>query len=369
MFTDVLILAGGSGERLWPVSTAQKPKQFMAVEGGESFLQSALRRARALDVEGLIVVATRSDWVDAVVEDARALSERLGDPALLSRILVMGEPAGRNTAPAIAWVSRYLLSLDRKTPVNVLLMASDHVIKPEDSFIRDARTASWYSSERYLVSFSIPPAYPATGYGYVKAGSPVHSPLEDETAAYRVESFREKPDSDRAKKYLEDGHYFWNSGLYAFRADFYLEELSRHAPEIVHAFEGTGESVELEERGGVKVMASFSGLDEAYANCPSISIDYAVSEKCERSVTVQSTFLWDDVGTWDSLAKYGESLSENAFPVESRGCYVQSDIPVALCGVDDLIVVIRNGKALVARKGETNLVKDALQAMKRKGLE
>ncbi len=369
MCTDVLILAGGSGERLWPVSTAAKPKQFMTLEDGDSFLQSAIRRAWSLGIEGKIIVVTRSDWTGLVVADAVSLARRMGEPGLLSKMLVMSEPFGKNTAPAIAWACRYLLSLDREESPNVLLMASDHIIKPLDSFVRDVRTACWYSSERYLSSFSIPPSFPSTGYGYIKAGAACHSPLEDETPAYRIETFKEKPDTATARQYIEDGHYFWNSGLYAFRADLYLEELARHAPAVSAAFEGTGETVRVESREGVDVMTEFSGLERAYEQSPSISIDYAVSEKCDRSVTVQASFLWDDVGTWDSLAKYFDGLPENAFPVESRNCFVQSDIPVALCGVDDVVVVIRNGKALVARKGETNLVKDALGAMKRKGIE
>jgi len=115
-------------------------------------------------------------------------------------------------------------------------------------------------------------------------------------------------------------------------------------------------------------MTGYAGLDEAYAATPSISIDYAVSEKCAASVTVRASFLWDDVGTWDSLAKYSDRLPRDTVAVESRNCYVNSDIPVALCGVEDLVVVIKNGKALVSRKGETNLVKDALALLKLKGI-
>lgn len=369
MCTDVLILAGGSGERLWPVSSGSKPKQFMTLDDGDSFLQSAIRRAWDLGVEGKIIVVTRRDWTDLVLSDIKILAARMNEPGLAGKMLVMSEPFGKNTAPAIAWVSRYLLTQTRSIPVNILLMASDHIIKPIDSFIRDVRTASWYASERYLVSFSIPPTAPATGYGYIKAGSPVRSPLEDESSAYRVETFREKPDTETARKYLDDGHYFWNSGLYAFRADFYLEELARLAPLVAQAFESAGNAATLERRDGIDVMIDFEGIEEAYRKTPSVSIDYAVSERCERSVTVQATFLWDDVGTWDSLAKYFDALPENAIAVEARNCFVQSDLPVALCGVDDLIIVIKNGKALVARKGVSNLVKDALVAMKQKGLE
>jgi len=379
MFTDVLILAGGSGERLWPVSDAQKPKQFMALADGESFLQAAILRAAALDIEGNICIVTRRDWADLVVADVRVLADTYAMGELLSKVIVMCEPCGKNTAPAIAWTARYLLSLKRTKPVNILMMASDHVIKPLDSFIADARTAAWHSERNNLVSFAIPPASAATGYGYIKAAAPMHCPFENATPAFKIETFREKPDAATAKSYLEDGHYYWNSGIYAFRADFFLSELAVHNGETAKAFASLGSMAAgaatgasgpatIELRDGIRVMTAYEGLDEAYAASPSISIDYAVSEKCASSVTVRASFLWDDVGTWDSLAKYSDRLPRDTVSVESRNCYVNSDIPVALCGVEDLVVVIKNGKALVSRKGETNLVKDALALLKLKGI-
>jgi len=374
MFTDVLILAGGSGERLWPVSDAKKPKQFMALADGESFLQAAILRAAALDIEGSICIVTRKDWADLVVADVRALADTYALESLLSKVIVMCEPCGKNTAPAIAWTSRYLLSLKRTKPVNILMMASDHVIKPLDSFIADARTAAWHAERNNLVSFAIPPASPSTGYGYIKAVTPVPCDLGNATPAFKIETFREKPDAATARGYLDDGHYYWNSGIYAFRADFFLSELAVHNGETARAFASLGtapsgtEAATIEIRDGIRVMTGYAGLDEAYAATPSISIDYAVSEKCAASVTVRASFLWDDVGTWDSLAKYSDRLPRDTVAVESRNCYVNSDIPLALCGVEDLVVVIKNGKALVSRKGETNLVKDALALLKLKGI-
>lgn len=367
MCTDVIILAGGSGERLWPVSDAKKPKQFMTLADGESFLQSAIHLAVSLDIEGDICIVTRKDWTDLVVADVRALSERLRIPSLLSKVLVMSEPCGKNTAPAIAWTAKYLLSLKRSEPVNILLMASDHIIKPVDSFIADVRTAAWFAQENKLVTFAIPPLQPETGYGYIKAGKAAPCLLSDATHSFYIDTFKEKPDAATARDYLDDGHYYWNSGIYAFRADFYMSELKKYSPEISTAFEFLGTSVEIEKADGVRVMKHYEGLDKAYSASPSISIDYAISEKCTATVAVRATFLWDDVGTWDSLAKYFDDLPANAVALNTTNCFVCSDIPVALCGVEDLVVVIRNGKALVSKKGETNLVKDALSLMKRKG--
>jgi mannose-1-phosphate guanylyltransferase len=374
MFTDVLILAGGSGERLWPVSDAAKPKQFMSIGSGESFLQSAIRKAWALNIEGDICVVTRKEWTSLVIDDVRSLASSMRETGLPGKVLVMSEPCGKNTAPAIVWTAHYLSSLKRETPVNILLMASDHVITPEDSFVNDARTAAWHAERGFLVSFSIPPATPATGYGYIRAGNPVPCPLEGASPSFVTDSFREKPDAATAKAWVDDGHYYWNSGIYGFLADFYLEESRKHSPAVSEAFARLGTNYSIEEERGIRVMRSYEGLEEAYRLTPSISIDYAISEKCERSVTVRATFLWDDVGSWDSLSKYFDAVpgptacvGRTAY-VESKNCFVLSDIPVALCGVDDLIVVIHEGKALVSRRGETNLVKNALSLLKEKDL-
>lgn len=368
MCTDVLILAGGSGERLWPVSDNSKPKQFMRLADGESFLQQAMRRALALGVEGEICVVTRKDWIDLVVADALDLAEKTGDPNVLAKTLVMSEPCGKNTAPAIVWTAKYLQGLKRDKSANILMMASDHIIKPLDSFVEDVRTASWHSERGSLVSFAIPPTSPATGYGYIRAVEAAACPPSSRSPSFKIAEFVEKPDAATARAYVEDGHYYWNSGIYAFRADFYLAESEKHSPEISAAFAGLGSAATIELRKGVRVMTGYEGLEEAYAKTPSISIDYAISEKCESAVTVRASFLWDDVGTWDSLAKYFDTVPPTVAAVDSKNCFVQSDIPVALCGVDDLVIVIKNGKALVSRKGETNLVKDALAQFKEKGL-
>ena len=340
----------------------------MTLSGGESFLQSAIERAFSLDISGEICIVTRKEWTGLVALDVLSLAERLGDQRLLSKVLIMSEPYGRNTAPAIAWTAKYLLSLNRGEPVSILLMASDHIISPPEAFKADVLTAAFHAGGNNLVSFAIPPSAAETGYGYIRAGKAVSCALENATSSFFVDSFREKPDAETARKYLADGNYYWNSGIYAFRADFFLSQLELHAPEISVAFDLLGTSATIGQISGIRVMTAFEGLERAYAETPAVSIDYAISEKCTASVAVRATFKWDDVGTWDSLSKYFKELPPNTVSVGSKNCFVYSDIPVALCGIEDIVVVIRDGKALVSKKGQTNLVKDALNLLKEKGI-
>ncbi len=356
--TDVVILAGGSGERLWPLSDGNRPKQFIRLEDGSSFLQAAVARAFALDVKGDVIIITRESWVTLVTGSVLELLERTGRANLADRVLVLGEPVGKNTAPPLAWACSYLLSLDRGYVPNIFVMASDHVITPIESFVRDVRSASRISDDCKLVSLAIRPAYPATGYGYIKAGPPVPCVGIEDATAFAVNSFVEKPNLAVATEYLADGGYFWNSGMYAFKADFFLEELAAHRPELARAFSGLERDTPVTGPSGIRVIASSKSVAAAYGSCESVSIDYAVSEKCARSVSVRATFHWDDVGSWDSFAKYAPAHDEGVMRAESENCFVYSDVPVQLCGVDDLVVVIHGGKALVSKKGKTDIVRN-----------
>ncbi len=356
--TDVVILAGGSGERLWPLSDTDRPKQFITLDDGSSFLQAALSRALALEVKGTVVIITRESWVPLVIDNALELLRNTGREHLAEKVLVMGEPVGRNTAPPLAWACSYLLALERGYTPNILVMASDHVIAPMESFVRDVRAASRFAEAEKLVSLAIRPTYPATGYGYIKAGPPEPCEGLEGVAAFTVDSFVEKPDFAVASEYLAGGGYFWNSGMYAFRADFFLEELARHRPDVARSFSGIEKADESTDPSGIRVITRSRSVADAYDSVESISIDYAVSEKCARSVSVRATFHWDDVGSWDSFAKYSPSHDSGVMRADSENCFVYSDIPVQLCGVDDLVVVIHGGKALVSRKGKTDIVRN-----------
>lgn len=365
MCTDVLILAGGVGERLWPVSTVDRPKQFLRVSGGLSFLQSALLRAWNLNVSGSIHVITRAAWTDLVIADVQDLAERENLPDLTKKVAVMGEPCGKNTAPAAAWLARLLETENPGGESSILLMASDHVIGNTERFVSDAETASWFAVKEKLVSFAITPLSASTGYGYIHAGAPLKCTVPQAAPAFVTESFREKPDVQTAERYLADGSWYWNSGLYAFRSDFYLAELGKHAPAIAAAF-SSPLAPEYRDVGGIRVLHEDPAVLDAYEKTPSVSIDYAVSEKCEQSVSVVARFDWDDVGSWDSLSRYYEQTESLTARVDSPGNWINSDIPVALCGIEDCIVVIRDGKAFISRKGQTNLLKEALAELRDK---
>ncbi|MDR0638324.1 MAG: mannose-1-phosphate guanylyltransferase [Spirochaetaceae bacterium] len=386
MFSDVLILAGGVGERLWPASTAERPKQFMRLFGGRSFLQETALRASLLDVPGKIIIITRKRWVDLAVHEMRALAENgaansaAGGPKIpLEKIVIIGEPCGKNTAPAVALVSNYLLKRASKraskeagsaagdTP-NLLVLPSDHIITDTENFVRDAETAAACSMEQNIVVFGIPPRSPETGFGYIEAAGPAGALLGggDKNTA-KVAHFKEKPDEKTAKEYVLSGKWYWNSGLYGFRPDFYLRELAQYAPDVFRAFDVDLGVLTWETIGGISALRDSAAVEAAYRNTPSVSIDYAVSEKSGSVVMVKAAFDWNDAGTWDSLAKYGEAASGLAAgvsvvsSVSSKNNFVYSDVPVVLCGVEDLCVVIKNGKALVMKKGFGNEVKKIVE--------
>ena len=291
---------------------------------------------------------------EAVARECRALPP--GVPGR-SSVRILPEPAGRNTAPAVAWALAAAESWGGRPEDAFLLMTSDHLIEPLPAFAADAAKAEALAAEGRLVCFGIPPRYAATGYGYIEAAEPLGPGL-------RAAGFREKPDADAAARFLAAGNYYWNSGMYAFRSDFLRRELETHAPEVVRAFDSLIDRPREIERGGVRIVEAWEGLEEAYEKAPSVSLDYAVSEKCASVALVPASFSWEDVGSWDEMARLFPGGSGNAVTVEAEGCYVDSDIPVALCGVSDLVVVIRNGAALVLKKGSSQLVREAVERFK-----
>jgi mannose-1-phosphate guanylyltransferase len=201
-------------------------------------------------------------------------------------------------------------------------------------------TASQAAMENNIVVFGVRPDAPKTGYGYIKCGAK----LSGASAVFKVDVFKEKPDAAFAAAYIKDGSYLWNSGIYASRADFFLNELSVYAPQVYEAFS--------------EVICDDAQLAKAYKNTPSISIDKAVSEKTRNAALVPASFEWDDAGTWDSLAKYKEPDTENGTEINCSGNFIYSDIPVEICGVDDIIVVVKNNKALIVKKGQSgNVIK------------
>jgi mannose-1-phosphate guanylyltransferase/mannose-1-phosphate guanylyltransferase/mannose-6-phosphate isomerase len=368
MFDDCIIMAGGSGTRLWPASSSRLPKQFLPGPGGQSFFQSAVERGLA--VSGRLLIIAGKGHVPHVLDACAPLSA-----AEKARIVLIPEPLARNTAPAIACGTVFAERTVSGGSRNMLVLTSDHVIGPLEIFRADAEKASAFSAGTgtapALVVFGIPPGRPDTGYGYIETADP----LAD--GVYRAASFREKPDRETAEKFLKAGNFYWNSGMFAFASSFMLDEFRRSEPESLSPFEklAAPEEGAYALRQGLRVLENWPGLEAAYRAAKAVSIDYAVAEKCRSVVMIRAGFDWFDVGSWDEYAKLQTARPPaDVFGTGAAGtCFVDADIPVALCGVEDLIVVIRSGKnggpasALIAKKGETQKVKDIVEQIKASG--
>ncbi|WP_062264924.1 mannose-1-phosphate guanylyltransferase/mannose-6-phosphate isomerase [Endozoicomonas arenosclerae] len=348
MFTPV-ILAGGSGTRLWPYSRKQYPKQFLPCLGKRSMLQQTLMRLEGLDAHPPVIICN---------EEHRFIVEEQLEELGMTNGSILLEPEGRNTAPALAVAS---LLLREENEVMVVLSA-DHFIKDEAAFRAAVVDAVNVSSQDYLVTFGIEPSAPETGYGYISKGDVLSSVSEE---AYQVSSFVEKPDSETAKSYLESGQYYWNSGMFVFKPSLYLTELEQFRPDILSACRNAVSSAEHKW--------DFIRVDrEAFLSCPSDSIDYAVMEKTQKSVLVPVSCGWSDVGSWSSIMELESGDQEgltcygDVESVNSKDCYVRSENRlVSLVGVKDLVVIETSDAVMIADKNDAQSVKDIVTALKK----
>jgi mannose-1-phosphate guanylyltransferase/mannose-1-phosphate guanylyltransferase/mannose-6-phosphate isomerase len=362
-------MAGGSGTRLWPASSYRKPKQFLPVVkgGSETFFSLSLERAfQVIDKNsGRVIVIAGESHLPLVITACSVLSA-----AQKKRLVLIPEPQAKNTAPAIACAVAY----SRKTGSgnnNMLVLTSDHIIKPLEVFTKDAANAAQFAARDRLVIFGISPSRPETGYGYIKTAQKLDEGI------YAVAEFQEKPDLKTAKKLAASKRFFWNSGMFAFNNEFLAGEFQRLAADVFRPFERLRAPDEKSyvKIKGLRILNNWTGLDKAYHQTKNISFDYAITVKCAQTVMIHAAFDWIDVGSWDEYAQLlsGGSGDEVYTAGNCGGCFVDSDIPVALAGVDDLIVVIRTGKdglpcaALIAKKGETQRVRDIVAQIKQAG--
>jgi len=378
MINDCLIMAGGSGTRLWPASSSGKPKQFLpaAKDGIESFFSLSLERALRVvsEADGRVIVITGKTHLPFV----DTACSKLGT-AEKKRLVLIPEPEARNTAPAIACAIVYAGKTEGWNRT-MLVLTSDHIIKPLDVFLKDLNLAAQYAEQNKLVTFGISPSGPETGYGYIETAEKL-SAEKHAGDVYAVAAFREKPNRETAEQFLSSNKHFWNSGMFAFRCDFLAEEYRRLAADVFRSFENLPppDKKSYTETKGLCVLDAWAGLDIAYNQAKRISFDYAIAEKCAQTVMIRAAFEWIDVGSWDDYAGLlaGNSPNSNTgadvYAAGADGCFVDSDIPVALAGVEDLIVVIRSGKdgsppvALVTKKGKTQLVRDIVERIKQSG--
>jgi mannose-1-phosphate guanylyltransferase/mannose-6-phosphate isomerase len=343
MIDAVFILAGGSGTRLWPASTKQSPKQFMKLKENKSLLQLTIERALAIETAKKVVIITLRDQLDAIKKDCSELSSGK------ERIVVLPEPAARNTAPAIALAAAYL-EQEGEGHATALVLPADHLITPTESFVSDAARAGELAEQGYLVTFGIPPAHPETGYGYIEAG-------REQPPGYLVTSFKEKPDHKTARKFVDAGNFYWNSGMFCFSAENYLQALSEHRGDITEVFDQISGEVPSRSEGGITIAMDSDEITRLYREAPAESIDYAVMERSRKTAMVKATFSWTDVGSWDEVARRELTPEADILCEDAEGNFVHSDLPVALCGVEDLIVVVKNGAVLVCKKGQSQKVK------------
>jgi mannose-1-phosphate guanylyltransferase/mannose-1-phosphate guanylyltransferase/mannose-6-phosphate isomerase len=342
-----VILSGGSGTRLWPVSTPERPKQLLPLTADETMLQLTVRR-----VEGLGSVSVSRPIVVANAAHAGIIDAQIGLTGV-EDYLVLLEPFGRNTAPAIA-----LAALETNGSDSMLVMPSDHTIADLPAFHAAIARALPLVAEGWLVTFGIMPDAPETGYGYIKMGETCGDMIHE------VVRFVEKPDAERAADMLAEGNHAWNAGIFMFRADAYLAALERHQPAMLAAVRA---SLDRADRKGHHVAPD----PQAFAACPSDSIDYAIMEREAQVACVPVNMGWSDVGSWDSLHSASvRDVGNNAVRGEAlllgaQNCLVNSDGPrVTLIDVDDLIVVVSQGEVMILRRGESQKVRKVIDALK-----
>ncbi len=346
-----IIMAGGSGSRLWPLSRQLNPKQFLQLADAQlSMLQATISRLKGLDIALPRLICNEQHRFLAA-EQLRQLD--------MEKSNILLEPVGRNTAPAIALAALQAVS-DGQDPL-LLVLAADHLIKDVDAFHAAVRTAMPLAEAGKLVTFGIVPDHPETGYGYIEKGA------SNGNGGYAVSQFVEKPDLATATDYLKSGDFLWNSGMFLFRASRYLQELERFQPAILDACK--------KSLAGGQLDLHFTRVDATeFALCPDDSIDYAVMEKTADAVVVPLDAGWSDIGSWSALwdvsekDQHGNVLKGDVLHHNSTNTYVHaSSRLVALVGVEDLVIVETKDAIMVAHKNNVQDVKKIVEQLKECG--
>jgi len=349
-----VIMAGGVGERFWPMSRSRRPKQLLDLTGRGSMIALTVERLRGLSEPEEILVITNAAQRDAVVA---ALAGRVPEEN------VIGEPVGRNTAPCIGLAAVLLQRRHGDEPMVVL--PADHLVEPTEDFQRLVRAAGdFVRAHPSLLTFGVRPARPDTGYGYIQAGERV-----GETAGFpvhRVAAFLEKPDEERAREFLAAGGYYWNSGMFMWTTSAILREIAVHLPDLARVLDridrawGTGPLPEV--------------LKGLYPGAPSISIDYGVMEKADDVVVIEAAFAWNDVGSWEFVRDVHRSDEEGNVAVgdvvlleSSRNTVVAGSRLVATLGVEGLVVVETEDAVLVCGRDRVQEVKRVVAALREGG--
>lgn len=361
----VVVLAGGTGTRLWPESRESKAKQFLSFQSGRSMIEATVRRMESFVPDDRVRILTTRAMADRI----RTALPRLDARAILT------EPVARNTAPCLGLAAVHLLREDPEA--TMIVLPSDHVITPEPLFVQSLRLATDLVEEdpNRLVTIGIKPTFPSTSYGYIQRSEPLDSVIagnrKEVSAAYRVLKFHEKPDAERAAEFLRSGRYAWNAGIFVWKARTIFELIRRFEPEIGHELGLIAEAIGTPGEQAV--------TEKAFESMKSISIDFAVMERADSIVMLEAGFTWDDVGTWCSLDRlYRDrhdsdgnlALGARLLALNSKGCVVRGNDPnhlFALLGLEDILVIQTEDATLLAKKDREESVRDVIAELKSRG--
>jgi len=346
-----VILSGGSGTRLWPLSRKQYPKQYLPLAGDNTMLQETILRLNGLDNLADPIIICNTDHRFLVAEQCQQID--------IKNPIILLEPVGRNTAPAITVAA--LQSLKETDDAVLLVLSADHVIQDVESFHQAINIASQKAQEGKLATFGIVPTDANTGYGYIKSSK------ESIDSAHKVEEFVEKPDLETAESYLEQGNYLWNSGMFMFKAATLIDELTTHSPDIVKA---VGDAV-----NNAKQDLDFIRLDkQAFESSPSDSIDYALMEKSDNVVVVPLDAQWNDIGAWSALHDIGTKdangnvIKGDVIAQDTTNTYINANHHmVTTIGVDNLIVVDTPDATFIATQDKAQEVKSIVESLQASG--
>ena len=346
-----VILSGGGGTRLWPVSRLSLPKQLLAIQAEDTMLQATAARCHSDLFRPLVVITGE--------EHRFSVAEQLADTGSPQNIIL--EPVARNTAAAIALAAHWALAEGEDEPI--LVMPSDHVIDDVGAFVAAIGAGVGAARDNVLVTFGIEPDSPNVGYGYIEA-----APGEVGASVHKVLRFVEKPDAARAAQFLAQGNHYWNAGIFLFRPSVFLEELARHAPAVATA---VAESMAAATRDGLFVRPEAG----AFARAQNISVDYAVMENTDRAFVLPLRSGWSDVGAWDSLWALlpkdgdGNALRGDVLALDSDNCLLRSEggATLAVVGLEDMIVVATRDAILVTPRSRAQDVKAVVEQLRRQG--
>jgi len=352
-----VIMAGGSGTRFWPLSRQLFPKQLLKIIGEETLIQQTMRRVVNAVPPERVMISTNPAQAESIRVQLGEWKDALKDNFVL-------EPEGRNTAPAIALVA---LELVRRDPNAVMLVVpADHIVKGQQHFDAAVALAATLALQGLLVTFGIKPIRPETGYGYIKPDRKTVLAKRGQLKGYPVGRFVEKPNAAKAAQYLKAGDYYWNSGMFVWRAATILDEIRRHQPILARGMERIGGLIEKE--------ASKASIDEEYRTLPSVSIDQGVMEKSSKAAVVPVTFSWSDVGSWGSLDevaakdKAGNIVGGRVVHIDNQRSVIYGDRRVvATIGLSDMVVVDTPDATLVCPKSRAQDVKKIVEILKQQG--